>query len=724
MVKSITLTALFWFSAFFSFAQNKPNILFISVDDLKPMLGVYGDQEIFTPNIDKLADYGTLFNNTACQQAVCGPSRASLLTGLYPDATQVFNLSTLIRDKNPNIITLPQHFKNNGYATTGVGKTFDPRSVDDFYDILSWSIEYKQTMPIAYYSASTGKGHNGYQNPQVAIDDANYLQYLADNNITTTAAKNEAKKLFPFAKPSTESMDVPDDSYKDGARANYALEKLEELSAGATPFFLAVGFAKPHLPFVAPQKYWDLYDRTTINIHPEQGRSPDVPAMAFHNSGELVNSYSDIPMDANLSEDKQKELIHGYRASVSYVDTQIGKLLDKLDELGIAENTIIVLWGDHGWHLGDHNMWAKHSVFEQAVKSPLMIFAPNFGLANNINSTQVELIDIYPTLCDLAGLEKPDGLQGESIIALMEDPLARVREASLSQYHRTNSGLPHMGYTLRDERYRYTKWIQIDYLNGERYGPTAGTELYDYETDPHETINLASDPNYENIINSFELLFKERNIAQNTASSYLNVSICENESYASPDGNVYDTNGIYTATINNQQQQDSVITINLEILEIPDNSVIAIDNGLIASVENMTYQWINCANQEAIENETNQTYLPTESGDYAVELSNASCTVKSACINFTIAVTGITAEFMPSSFSVYPNPVMNKLAVDLQDHYKEVGVEIKTLEGKTLFSRKYYSVDSFDLDFNYPSALYIINIEADKNMMSMKVFKD
>ncbi|WP_258104172.1 sulfatase-like hydrolase/transferase [Marinoscillum sp. MHG1-6] len=491
--------------------SQQRNVLFIAVDDLKPMIGAYGDQVIQTPNMDRLAAMGTVFTNASCQQSVCGPSRTSILTGWYPDQTEVYNLSTQMRDKNPDVITLPQHFIANGYFSTGGGKMYDPRNVDNSFDASSWSESYKHTIPLAYHDAVLGRGFQGYHNPAVEPAYQDYEQYLVDNNITSNQEKNEALKLFPDAKPSVENMDVPDDAYKDGAAASFLIKKLDGLTGSSQPFFLSAGFSKPHLPFAAPKAYWDLYDRNSIAVHPEQGQSATIPAFAYDIDGELLSSYSDTPLSGTINEAKQKELIHGYMACVSYVDAQIGKVLDKLDELNLTDNTVIVLWGDHGFHLGDHSQWAKKTNFEQAVRSPLMIYSPDTGLTNNVTDAPVELVDVYPTVCALAGVTPPAGLAGTSLVPLLNDPTASVRFAAMSQYHRDGDK---MGYTLRNERYRYTKWIHMDYDNGERIGPVVGHEFYDYQVDEYETVNLYGDSKYDVVIAAMEAEFASRGVAQ------------------------------------------------------------------------------------------------------------------------------------------------------------------------------------------------------------------
>jgi arylsulfatase A-like enzyme len=444
-------------------AQQKKNILFIAVDDLKPNLGCYGDKFAISPNIDKLADEGIIFTNNQCQQAVCGPSRASLLTGYRPDRTKVWDLKTLIRDKNPDIITLPQYFMQNGYQTTGTGKIFDPRSVDKKLDEPSWSIPFS----------------NVHGN----------------------------RWMVSSEKVSTESSEIAEEEYTDGKIAAKGLELLENLASGSAPFFLAVGFKKPHLPFVAPQKYWDLYDRDSVKIAPFQEHAANSPSYVYNNGGELRNNYVDIPKSGDISIEKQKELIHGYYACVSFIDAQIGKLLDKVDSLGIKDNTIIVLWGDHGWHLGDHAQWTKHTNFEQATRSPLIFSVPSIS-GGKKNSSPTEFVDIFPTLCELTGVSIPSDRAGTSLVPLINDPTAKVKDYAVSQYKKAG----YEGYTIRTERYRYTEWIDLEYREGTKpYDANIvyDRELYDYKNDPLETVSLINNPNYQNVLDSLKSFLSE-----------------------------------------------------------------------------------------------------------------------------------------------------------------------------------------------------------------------
>lgn len=491
---------------------DRPNVLFIPVDDLKPMLACYGDEKIKTPNIDRLAAKGTVFLNNSCQMALCGPSRASIMTGLYPDQTGVWDLQTKMRDVTPDVLTIPQFFKQQGYITTGMGKTFDPRCVDNGkdHDAQSWSIPYGSVPEIR------SRDHfQDFVNPLTVEAGRSAEAQLAGRVFNPGYLKNRemAKIGGPLARPSTESMDVPDDAYPDGALVNAAMKMLDRLAAEEAPFFLSVGFHKPHLPFVAPKKYWDLYDRDAIELAEFQNPPAGSPKIALKGFGGIseLGAYSDIPREAELSEELQRRLIHGYMATVSYVDAQVGKLMDRLETLGLAENTIICLWGDHGFHLGDHKFWTKHTNFEQAVRSPLIVFSPRSFQPGKTNAP-TEFVDVFPTLADLCGLEVPTHLPGKSLVPLMSDPDASFRDSAMTQYAKGAKGKPAMGYSLRDERYRYTKWIQIDFKKGERSGPLLARELYDYLKDPLETENLVDDAAYKKIVQRFEASFQGRGV--------------------------------------------------------------------------------------------------------------------------------------------------------------------------------------------------------------------
>ena len=464
-----------------------PHVLFIAVDDLKPMLGCYGDDTVQTPHIDRLASRGTVFLNAHCQQAVCGPSRASLLTGLRPDRTRVWDLKTKIRDENPEVVTLPQYFKQHGYTSVGTGKVFDFRSVEGHTrdDPASWSRPY-----VVFPS-----------NPDAEFGVLNKAFVERVRKLKADGVKSaELKNALGGTPPVEIDQDVPDSAYDDGSIADTGIKLLAELAAGEEPFFLAVGFKKPHLPFVAPKKYADLYDRNQFKPHPVKQRPEGAPPYHWQPGWELRNgSYSGVPPidDASpIPDDMQVTLIHGYHACVSYVDAQIGRLLDALNDSGQADHTIVVLWGDHGWHLGDHGMWCKHTNYEQATRSPLIIADLRRAPAGRPAPAPVEFLDIYPTLCDLAGLPVPEVLQGVSLVPILDDPAASVKPVAVSQYPRHVGDGEAMGYAYRDPRYRYIEWVRKDYRAGDRTGDVVDREFYDYQTDPLETRNLVDDPRY------------------------------------------------------------------------------------------------------------------------------------------------------------------------------------------------------------------------------------
>ena len=495
-MKHIMVFFFFCLISFIGFSQKK-NVLFIAVDDLKPILGCYGNTEIHTPNIDRLASSGTVFLNSYCQQAVCSPSRASLMFGMRPDKTKIWDLHTPVRTHINDEKTVAQHFKDNGYETVAFGKIFHISMADKQHDKVSWSIAYTKVNTYNYPENLGAPFAGHYQNPEVKKE----MEKLHNSFLKKGIKPGQARaKVLEKIKPSTEMLDVPDEAYGDGHVAKNAVRLIKELSNKEKPFFIAAGFKKPHLPFVAPKKYWDLYNPKNIKLSEWQKSPVGAPEFATHSWGEL-KSYTDINENilpsGILNKTKQKELIHGYMAAVSYIDAQIGKLLDELENQGVADQTIIVLWGDHGWHLGDHGIWCKHSNFEQATHSPLIFSAP--GTSKGIkNGSPVEFVDIYPTLCDLAGLDIPKYTDGISLKPIMKGEKTKVKDYAISQYHR---GKTRMGYSLRNERYRYTAWFEMDYRNGEKALPEKiiAVELYDYKKDYNETKNLALEKSHSKI---------------------------------------------------------------------------------------------------------------------------------------------------------------------------------------------------------------------------------
>lgn len=498
------LLAIAYFITLTTEAQNKakPNVLFIAIDDLKPMLGCYGETQVHSPNIDRLALSGTVFLSNYCQQAVCAPTRASLLTGQRPDYTQIWDLKTLIRDKVPNILTLPQYFRQQGYTTSGIGKVFDSRSVDKNSDEASWSIPYLKLEKEDFAKGFNKPFNNYYQSQELIQLIGRFREEGIKNGLKGTALEDFVANGH---RPLYEAIDVPDDAYIDGANTLKAIQQIKKLKTEGTPFFMAVGLTKPHLPFVAPKKYWDLYDRSTIKLAEFQSLAKGTPEFAFQPSNELVNQYI-LPTGERMptgyspkSNELQRLLIHGYYASVSYTDAQVGLLLDALKEQGLDKNTIIVLWGDHGWHLGDHTMWAKHSNFEQATKAPLIFSAPGYKGGQKVKGLS-EFVDIFPTLTELAGLPLPSGLAGKSLVPAIKNSSLKIKDFAQSQYPRMNDQA--MGYAIRTEQYRMVTWFKGEFHRSKITfdNPILGVELYDYKKDPLEKENLAEKAEYAVIL--------------------------------------------------------------------------------------------------------------------------------------------------------------------------------------------------------------------------------
>lgn len=424
----------------------KPNILFIAVDDLRPELGCYGVKDARSPNIDALAKSGALFNRAYCQQAVCSPSRTSLLTGRRPDTTKVYNLMDHFRQTIPDVVTLPQHFKNNGYFCQSFGKIYH-HGLDD---------------PKSWSAPSFATGGNGL-------------------SIVPRAKNQKPDKRGP----AWESPDVNDDALGDGQAASAALAKLAEIKD--KPFFLAVGFIKPHLPFIAPKKYYDLFQTSEMKLASNPFPPKDVFPKALIDWAEL-RTYSGIPKTGPIPDEMARELRRGYYAATSYTDAQVGRLLAALDQYGLRENTIVILWGDHGWQLGEHGLWCKHTNFEIATRAPLIVRAP--GRKAGVKSDAlVEFVDVYPTLCELAGLPLTEGLEGQSFAKLLNNPKLDWKDAAFSQYPRGKL----MGHSMRTDRYRYTEWA----IPGQT--PEA-MELYDHKKDPDENVNIANLPKNEKLV--------------------------------------------------------------------------------------------------------------------------------------------------------------------------------------------------------------------------------
>lgn len=479
-MRIILSTLLLSFLAAFVQAADKPNVLLICVDDLKPILGCYGDELAQTPNIDSLAASGYRFDAAYCNQAVCAPSRNSLLTGLRTTTIGIYDLGTNFRKAVPDAVTLPQYFKQQGYRTEALGKIFHVGH-GNHEDPVSWSVPHWRSKVVHYMlkenDAPKGKTREAALFSNVPGRIANKLPRGA----------------------AYESADVPDNAYPDGQVADEAVKRIEQAAKKPNqPFFIAVGFVKPHLPFCAPKKYWDRYDRNQFKLADFRTPPAGASAYALTNSGELRN-YSNVPDEGPVPDDLQRTLIHGYYAATSYMDAQVGRVLTALRDSGLDKNTIIVFWGDHGWHLGDHGLWCKHTNYEQAARIPVIITVPNALKSGAATTALLESVDIYPTVCELAGLPVPGGLDGTSVAPLLAGKTDTTKPAVFHAYPRNNL----IGRAIRTDRYRLVEWKRAGAAQ-----ETAEYELYDYQTDPQETKNLATDKS-EVVAELRELLSKQ-----------------------------------------------------------------------------------------------------------------------------------------------------------------------------------------------------------------------
>lgn len=446
--------------------SKRPNVLMICVDDLKPLLGCYGDRVVKSPNIDRLAKQGMRFDRAYCNQAVCAPSRNALLTGARPTSLGIYNLGTNFRQAVPDAVTLPQYFMRHGWRTEAIGKLFHVGHGNQ-EDAASWSIPHVHDKVVDYaLPQSTDRN-------QITREEA----YFSNTRL------DEIRKLPRGA--AYEVADVADNAYADGRIADEAIRRLRSAKDKPDqPLFLAVGFVKPHLPFCAPKKYWDLYDRNKFKL-PQRRTPPDGAPSYAPQFGMELRQYAGTPEKGELPEELQRTLIHGYHAAMSYMDAQLGRVLDELDRLQLTDNTIVLLWGDHGWHLGDHGMWCKHTNYEEANRIPLIIAAPGVTKKGSHTTRLTETVDIYPTLCELAGLPKPNvpqPMDGTSLFPILRNPKATFKDHVLHVFPRGNK----LGRAIRTERYRLVEW-KVPGASAE----SAELELYDYKRDPNETRNIA-----------------------------------------------------------------------------------------------------------------------------------------------------------------------------------------------------------------------------------------
>jgi len=436
--------------------QAPKNILFIAIDDLRPELKCYGQEYVISPNIDKLSEHGAVFQRAYCSVSWCAPSRTALMSGLRPEMTGVMDLKTHFRDKVPDAVTMPQFFKNLGYNSLGFGKLYhnDIKMQDD----LSWS------------------------EPCWLPEGQPILAYASEFNKKIANSSNDKKSDV------TECADVPDEVYPDGQITQKAIIALQKLKNADKPFFLGVGFYKPHLPFTAPKKYWDLYNPENIPLS-EINELPQNSSPYIFRDWSETGSYKDIEQPEPYPDSLSLHLKHGYLACVSFIDAQIGKLLFELKNLGLDENTIVVIWGDHGWKLGEYGRWSKHSNMEIDTRVPLIIYIP--GEKPKVISNIVETIDIYPTLVEMAGFKIPEKLEGENLFH-------KKRDFAFSAIPRDSV----TGYAIRTTEFRYIEW------RNNNSGKIVNNELYDHRINDKELINLAVKKEYKMTIETLKTNLK------------------------------------------------------------------------------------------------------------------------------------------------------------------------------------------------------------------------
>ncbi len=447
---------------------EQPNFLVFFIDDLRPELGCYGVDRVHSPNIDRLASEGLRFDRAYCNVPVCGASRASLLTGARPTPQRFLGYSTRADEDLPGHLSLPHHFRNNGYYTVSYGKIF--HHGDDSPD--SWS------EPPWHAKPATPGTWRDYITPEIQA----------------------SLKIEGHRGPSSEiAVDAADSAYIDGKTANQAVRKLRELSKKEQPFMFWVGFVKPHLPFNAPSKYWELYDREEIEIASNPDKSENAPREAMHNFGEL-RGYDDIPPEGPVSDDKAAELTHGYLACVSYTDALIGQVLAELESLDLERNTIVAVFGDHGWNLGEHGLWCKHCNFNTSLHVPLVIKVP--GAANGKSTNGLtEFVDLYPTFAELAALEIPGHTAGKSLVPLFKDPDRTWNEPVYPRYM--------LGNSIVTENYIYS-----EFMRSRKDCTIVANMLYDHRTDPEENVNVAGSAPYLELADSLRTLMNKVHLGE------------------------------------------------------------------------------------------------------------------------------------------------------------------------------------------------------------------
>ncbi|WP_157829126.1 sulfatase [Colwellia sp. 75C3] len=445
----------------------KPNVLFIAVDDLRVQYGPYDFDKAITPNIDRLVNQGVAFTQAYSNVPVCGASRASMLTGVRPTINRfvAFESADKVAPWAPSIAKV---FSDNGYTTYSLGKIFNNLTdhANDWSE-FPWRPE-------------------GAKNEDSTSGNKKQASLLSRHDYVTSDGLAMAEKGIKNH-PAFEKADVVDDVYKNGKIAKRAISDLKRLKKAGKPFFLAVGLKKPHLPFNAPSKYWDLYDESTIELTKTPLKAKNSPSQSDHNWNELRNYGHDgaMPKKGKMPDEMARKLIHGYHAATSYSDALIGNILTELESLGLEENTIVVLWGDHGWSLGEHTHWAKHSSYDVTNHIPLIIKVP--GMTNGeFAKGLVESVDIFPTLTQLAGLPAPSSLQGDSLVPMLKNPQATVNDAVFPRWKNADS--------IRTQNYMYTEW------RNKKNNKVIARMLFDHRVDPRETINVAEDFKYAQVV--------------------------------------------------------------------------------------------------------------------------------------------------------------------------------------------------------------------------------
>ena len=448
-------------------AAQKPNVLLILVDDLKPAMGCYGDNAAITPNMDALARRGMRFDMAYCNQAVCAPSRFTLMLGAHSTSTGLYGLGSHLRKAWPGAVTMPQHFAKHGYRTESLGKVFHIGHGNQG-DPESFSVPHFHDKVIEYLDPESTDGG----------------KLTREEALFTNQKLGQIRSLPRGA--AYESPMANDTDYADGRVADETVKRLkaakQRLAKDDTPFFITAGFVRPHLPFSAPKKYWDMHDSAKLPMPVNKAFPKDAPKVALKRGGEIA-AFKPVPSNGEIDEELTRKLIHGYYASTSYVDAQIGKVTRALEQLGLAKDTIVVLWGDHGWHLGDLSIWTKHTNFEQANRIPIIIVAPGVAKPGSVTSQLAETVDIFPTLSELAGLpasKGPQPIDGVSLVPVLKNPNARVRDHAFHAYPRGKK----LGRAIRTQRYRLVEWKNHSDSKAE-----VEYELYDYKTDPWETQN-------------------------------------------------------------------------------------------------------------------------------------------------------------------------------------------------------------------------------------------